>query len=69
MAPLVAALDAELPASRSQRPSGEYLVVIFEFPDHYVSLVYDESTETLTVAQPDDEIAVRVPATFRALVR
>jgi hypothetical protein len=34
-----------------------------------VSLVYDESTETLTVALPDDEIAVRVPATFRALVR
>jgi hypothetical protein len=68
MAPLVAVLDADLPASRGQRPSGTYIVVIFEFPDHYVSLAYDEGTETLTVVAPDDEVAVRVPATFRALV-
>jgi len=68
MAPLVAVLDADLPASRGQRPSGTYIVVIFDFPDHYVSLAYDEGTETLTVVAPDDEVAVRVPATFRALV-
>src|SRR5712692_3661460 len=69
MAPLVAILDADLPARRGQRPSGDYVVVIFEFPDRYVSLAYDESTDTLTVVAPDDELAVQVPATFRALVR
>jgi len=69
MAPLIAILDADLPARRGQRPSGDYVVVIFEFPDRYVSLAYDDTTDTLTVVAPDDEIAVQVPATFRALVR
>lgn len=69
MAPLVAILDADLPARRGQRPSGDYVVVIFEFPDRYVSLAYDDSTDILTVVAPDDEIAVKVPATFRELVR
>lgn len=62
-------LDAELPAFRGARPSGAYIVVIFEFPDHYVSLAYEEGTNTLTVAAPDDELAVQVPVAFRALVR
>jgi hypothetical protein len=65
----VSLLDADLPAHRGTQPSGNYVVVIFEFPDHYVSLAYDESTDTLTVVAPDDELAVQVPATFRALVR
>jgi hypothetical protein len=65
----LAILDADLPARRGARPSGEYLVLIFEFPDHFVSFVYDESSNTLTVVAPDDELAVQVPATFRALVR
>ena len=65
----VSILDADLPAHRGTQPSGSYVVVIFEFPDRYVSLAYDESTETLTVVAPEDELAVRVPATFRALVR
>lgn len=69
VAPLVAVLDADLPASHGQRPSGDYVVVIFAFPDRYVSFAYDESTGTLTVVAPDDELAVQVPATFRALVR
>lgn len=69
MAPLVAILDADLPARRGQRPSGDYVVVIFEFPDRYVSLAYDDSTDMLTVVAPDDELAVQVPATFRALLR
>ena len=68
MAPLVAALDADLPARRGQRPSGDYIVVIFEFPDRYVSLAYDESTNTLTVVAPDDELAVQVSPTFRGLI-
>ena len=65
----LAALDADLPSRRGARPSGDYLVLIFEFPDHFVSFVYDESSSTLTVVAPDDELAVQVPATFRALVR
>lgn len=62
-------LDADLPARRAARPSGGYVVVIFEFTDRYVSLAYEESTGTLTVVAPDDELAVQVPATFRALLR
>jgi hypothetical protein len=61
-------LDAELPASRGRRPSGGYVVVIFEFPDRYVSLAYEASTSTLTVVAPDDELAVQVPSAFRGLV-
>ena len=62
-------LDADLPALRGARPSGQYVVVIFEFPDHYVSLAYEEGTNLLTVAAPDDELAVQVPIGFRGLVR
>lgn len=62
-------LDADLPARRATRPSGGYVVVIFAFSDTYVSFAYDEGSETLTVVLPDDEVAVQVPATFRALVR
>lgn len=62
-------LDAELPARRATRPSGGYVVVIFSFPDAYVSFAYEESSQTLTVVLPDDELAVQVPATFRSLVR
>ena len=62
-------LDADLPARRATRPSGGYVVVIFAFADRYVSFAYEESSETLTVVLPDDEFAVHVPATFRALVR
>ena len=69
LAPLLAVLDTDLPARRGQRPSGDYVVVIFEFPDRYVSLAYDETTDTLTVVAPDDELAVQVPTTFRTLLR
>jgi hypothetical protein len=69
LASLLTVLDTDLPASRGQRLSGDYAVVIFSFPDRYVSLAYDDSTETLTVVAPDDELAVQVPCTFRALVR
>jgi hypothetical protein len=69
LASLLTVLDTDLPASRGQRPSGDYAVVIFSFPDRYISLAYDDSTETLTVVAPDDELAVRVPVSFRALIR
>jgi hypothetical protein len=68
-APLLAVLDTDLPARRGQRPSGDYVVVIFEFPDRFVSLAYEESTDALTVVLPDDELAVQVPTTFRTLLR
>jgi hypothetical protein len=65
----LAILDADLPARRATRPTASEVVVIFEFSDRYVSLVYEERTNTLTVALPDDELAVQVPAGFRALIR
>jgi hypothetical protein len=69
LAAFLSILDAELPARRAARPSGGYVVVIFSFADKYVSLAYEETSETLTVVVPDDELAVRVPPTFRALIR
>jgi hypothetical protein len=65
----LAILDADLPARHATRPSGGYIVVIFTFPDTYVSLAYEEVSDTLTVVLPDDELAVEVPAAFRVLVR
>lgn len=63
-----AALDAEMPAQRSDPRSNGDIVVIFSFPDHYVSLVYDRATEMITVAVPDDELAVRATDAFNALL-
>jgi hypothetical protein len=65
----LAFLDADLPARRAARPTSPEVIVIFEFTDRYVSLVYDESAGSLTVVAPDDELAVQVPAGFRALIR
>ena len=64
-----AALDENMPARRATRPVTTQTVVIFEFADHYVSLVYDASSEMLTVAQPDDELAVRASPRFVELIR
>jgi hypothetical protein len=67
LAKLAAALDTDLPATRSTvRADGP--VVIFEFADHYVSLVYDPAADLLRVVVPDDELAVRPNAEFRALL-
>jgi hypothetical protein len=64
---LATALDNDLPASRStSRADGP--VIIFEFADHYVSLVYDPAADLLRVAVPDDELAVRPNAELRALL-
>lgn len=64
-----AALDENMPARRATRPQVTQTVVIFEFADHYVSLVYDSASEMLTVAQPEDELAVRAPLRFVELLR
>lgn len=70
VARLAASLDAELPArSAKQRPDTNPPVVIFEFPDRYVSLVYDSELDVLIVAAPpDDELGVTPPAMFRQLL-
>jgi hypothetical protein len=64
-----AALDENMPARRATRPVTTQTVVIFEFADHYVSLAYDAASEMLTVAQPQDEIAVRATPRFVELLR
>jgi hypothetical protein len=63
-----AALDTYLPATRSTDRAVDGPVVIFEFPDHYVSLVYERGSDLLRVAVPNDEFSVRTNAEFRALL-
>jgi hypothetical protein len=64
-----AVLDAEMPAERAADASryGD-IVVIFSFPDRYVSLVYDRTNGLIRVAVPDDELAVRATDPFKALL-
>jgi hypothetical protein len=68
LAKLAAALDTDLPATRSTVRGADGPVVIFEFADHYVSLAYDPAADLLRVVVPDDELAVRPNAEFRALL-
>ncbi len=62
------ALDEEMPAQRADELAIGDIVVIFSFPDHYVSLVYDPADETIRVAVPDDKLAVRSTDAFKALL-
>jgi hypothetical protein len=67
LAKFATALDTDLAATRSTvRTDGP--VVIFEFSDHYVSLVYDRDSDLLRVAVPDDELAVKPSAELRQLL-
>ena len=68
VAKLATALDTELPAERSALGAGDGPVIIFEFADHYVSLVYDRASDLLRVVVPDDELAVKPSAAFRRLL-
>jgi hypothetical protein len=62
------ALDAEMPATRSDR-AGDGDVMIFSFADRsFVSLVYDRANEMIRVAVPDDELAVRATPALKALL-
>jgi hypothetical protein len=63
-----AALDADLPATRSTTRVVDGPVIIFEFSDRIVSLAYDRPADLLLVVVPDDELAVRPNAQFRALL-
>ena len=46
----------------------DYTVVGFEFADHYVAFAYDPSTNTLSLATPQDNLAVHPPQRFHDLV-
>jgi hypothetical protein len=64
-----AALDADLPATRSSVIGVDGPIVIFEFgTERVVSLAFDRSADLLRVVVPDDELAVRPNAEFRALL-
>jgi hypothetical protein len=64
-----AALDADLPATRSTVLTVDGPIVIFEFgSERVVSLAYDPGADLLRVVVPDDELAVRPNAEFRALL-
>jgi len=68
VARLATALDTELPAERSALGAVDGPVIIFEFADHYVSLVYDRDSDLLRVVVPDDELAVKPSAEVRLLL-
>ena len=64
-----AALDVDLPATRSTVLGVDGPIVIFEFgTGQVVSLAFDRASDLLRVVVPDDEIAVRPSAEFRAIV-
>jgi hypothetical protein len=64
-----AALDADLPATRSTVRAVDGPIVIFEFGTaRVVSLAFDRAADLLRVVVPDDELAVRPNAEFRALL-
>jgi hypothetical protein len=64
-----AALDADLPATRSTVLAVDGPIVIFEFgSERVVSLAFDRTADLLRVVVPDDELAVRPNAEFRALL-
>jgi len=67
VAKMASALDTELPAERSFG-GADGPIIIFEFADHYVSLVYDRSSDLLRVVIPDDELAVTPSAELRQLL-
>jgi hypothetical protein len=68
VAKLASALDTELSATRSASGAVDGPVIIFEFADHYVSLVYDRDSDLLRVIVPDDELAVKPSAELRQLL-
>jgi hypothetical protein len=66
----VAALNLDLPTlNPAPAVPTDCTVVGFEFADgHFVAFAYDPSTNTLSVATPQDNLAVRPPQRFHDLV-
>lgn len=69
VADLVRALDRDI-ATVGAGPAREFIFIVFEFADHYVSLAYDSTSDLLTVyvPDPDDRLWVAAPPAFRSLV-
>lgn len=63
---LAAALDEDRPAFARDPALGTDVLVIFEFPDHYVSLSFDTASNTLLVVSPQEEFGVHPSAAFAA---
>ena len=63
---IAATLDEDRPAFARNPALGTDVVVIFEFPDHYVSLSFDTATNTLLVVSPQEEFGVHPSAAFAA---
>lgn len=62
-----AALDEDRPAfARDPSLVGNLPIVIFEFPDHYVSMSFDTASNTLVVVSPPEEFGVHPSAAFGA---
>ena len=65
---LAAALDEDRPAVARDPSLGTDVIVIFEFPDHYVSLSFDTASTTLLVVSPQEEFGVHPGAAFAAVL-
>jgi hypothetical protein len=63
---LAAALDEDRPAFARNPSLGTDVFVIFEFPDHYVSLSFDTASNTLLVVTPQEEFGVHPSTAFAA---
>jgi hypothetical protein len=57
-------LDAELPAVHAEPLTGDNLVIVFLFHDHYVAFDYDQGRNLLTSSLSSEKVAVRPPDAF-----
>jgi hypothetical protein len=55
-------------ARSTERPFTSEPVVIFEFADHFVSLVYDRDQDLLLVVVPEDEFGIAPSAELGSLL-
>jgi len=64
---IAASLDDDRPAIAGTPSLGTDVIVIFEFPDHFVSLFFDAASNTLVVVSPQDEgFGIHPSAAFAA---
>ena len=64
---IAAALDDDRPAFAGAPSLGTDVIVIFEFPDHFVSLSFDATSNTLLVVSPQNEgFGIHPSAAFAA---
>jgi len=63
---IAAALDDDRPAIAGTPSLGTDVIVIFEFPDHFVSLSFDAASNTLLVVSPQEGFGIHPSAAFAA---